>query len=30
MYKAIVNEDTYISILEDRHANELYHVIDSR
>ncbi|WP_145020084.1 GNAT family N-acetyltransferase [Paenibacillus sp. Y412MC10] len=29
MYKAIVNEDTYISILEDRHANELYHLIDS-
>lgn len=29
MYKAIVNENTSISILEDRHANELFHLIDS-
>ncbi|OZB98716.1 GNAT family N-acetyltransferase [Paenibacillus sp. XY044] len=29
MYKAIVNVDTYISILEDRHANELFHLIDT-
>lgn len=28
MYKAIINEDTYISIFEPRHAEALYHLID--
>ena len=29
MYKAILNEDTYISILEERHSQELYELIIS-
>lgn len=28
MYKVIINEDTYISIFEPRHAEALYHLID--
>ena len=29
MYKAIIQEDTYISILEERHSQELFELIDS-
>lgn len=28
MYKAVIGRDTYISILEPRHAEELYQLID--
>ncbi|MCZ0704599.1 ribosomal-protein-serine acetyltransferase [Natronobacillus azotifigens] len=28
MYKAIIDKDTYISILEPKHAEELYHLVD--
>lgn len=29
MYKAIVNDDTYVSILEPRHSRELFQLVDS-